>query len=160
MNDRNETLHARAKQLLAQSLIEGIAPTDEAWLNAHLSECAECRGESAVTNDLLQALRTVPVQIPRDLAARTQLRVRMRAEETAEGSQSTFLLWVLTAISWLLGVMSAPLVWRGFTWVGSELRIPKPLLEMGFVFWWIVPALFAVAAVLHQRAVGSATKRL
>jgi hypothetical protein len=33
------------------------------------------------------------------------------------------------------------------------------VLEMGFMLWWIVPALFAVAAVLHQRGMGRGAKR-
>jgi hypothetical protein len=155
-----ENMHTRAQQLLAQSLIEGLTPADNTWLKNHLSECAECCREAATTSDLLRALRAVPVAIPRDLAARTQMRVRLRAEESAQSSQSGLILWALTAMSWLLGVMSAPLVWRGFAWLGGEFGLPKLVLQMGFVLWWTVPALFAVAAVLHQRAFGSAAKRL
>jgi hypothetical protein len=34
------------------------------------------------------------------------------------------------------------------------LNLPKPVLELGFVLWWAVPALIAVTAVIHQKAVG------
>src|SRR5208283_5469107 len=67
-------------------------------------------------------------------------------------------LWLVTAASWLLGVFSAPLVWKGFAWLGSSFGVPKLALEMGFVLWWTVPALVAVAAVLHQRALSAGTK--
>jgi anti-sigma factor RsiW len=148
----SENVHARAQQLFAQSLVEGgLNSVDQSWLDAHLHECAACAREVASTRELLRAFRSVPVAVPRDLAARTQMRVRLRAQESAQVSGGNAILWVITAASWLLGVFSAPLVWRGFAWVGDELGVPMLVLETGFVLWWTLPALFAVAAVLHQR---------
>ncbi|HTZ31166.1 MAG TPA: hypothetical protein VMH31_01840 [Methylomirabilota bacterium] len=151
----NETPHARAQKLFAQSLVEGLPPTEQSWLEAHVSECAECAAETATIRDLLSALRSVPVNVPGDLVARTQLKVRLRAQQTAEVSPSSAMLWIITAASWLLGIFSAPLVWRGFAWFGQRTNLPKPVLELGFVLWWAVPALIALAAVLHQRAASS-----
>ena len=147
----NENLHIRAQKFFAQSLVEGLAQADQSWLDQHLRECADCAREAACTHELLHALRNVPVSVPRDLAARTQLRVHLRAQESARTSQGNFLLWVVTGFSWLVGVLSAPLIWRGFAWAGNHLHVPKLAVEMGFVLWWAVPALFAVAAVLHQK---------
>ena len=151
----SENLHQRAQQLFAQSLVEGLSSTDQAWLEAHLRECAACAREIASTRELLHALRSVPVSVPRDLAARTQMRVRLRAQESAQSSGSGALLWVITGASWLLGVLSAPLVWRGFAWLGAQLNLPKTVLEFGFVLWWTLPPLLAVAAVLHQRVISN-----
>jgi anti-sigma factor RsiW len=148
----SDNVHQRAQQLFAQSLVEGLPPADQSWLEAHLHECPTCAQRTASTRELLSALRNVPVATPSDLAARTQLRVRLRAQEFAQASNSGVLLWIITAASWLLGVLSAPLVWRGFAWLGAEFHLPKPVLELGFVLWWTVPALIAVAVVLHQRA--------
>ncbi|MGA3176290.1 MAG: hypothetical protein ABSE19_02970 [Candidatus Acidiferrum sp.] len=148
----NENLHQRAQRLLAESLVEGIAAPDQAWLEQHLRECADCAREAAAAQELLQALRSVPVAVPRDLVVRTQMRVRLRAQEADESSRSGLLLWIITAASWLLGVLSAPLVWRGFAWFGGHFGIPRLALELGFLLWWTVPALVAVAAVLYQRA--------
>ena len=61
------------------------------------------------------------------------------------------MLWLLTGMSWLLGIFSAPLIWRGFGWLGAEFGVPKLALQFGFVLWWAVPALLAVGVVLHQR---------
>lgn len=151
----NETPHVRAQKLFAQSLVEGLPPAEQNWLDGHLRECIECARERASTRELLSALRQTPVTTPHDLAARTQLRVRLRAQQSASASSSSKLLWVITAASWLLGIFSAPLVWRGFAWFGERMNLPKPVLELGFVMWWAVPALVAVAAVLHQRAAGN-----
>lgn len=155
----SENLHSRAQRLLAQSLVEGLGAAEQPWLEAHLRECTECSREAARTHELLQAFRNVPVAVPRDLATRTQLRVRLRAEESAQSSSSGALLWIITVASWLLGVFSAPLVWRGFAWVGTQLNLPKPVWELGFVLWWTVPALVAVAVVLQQRAAGAVAAR-
>jgi hypothetical protein len=154
----NDNLHERAQRLLAESIVEGLRPADETWLREHLAECPGCAGEAAATQNVLHALRTVPVSVPRDLAARTQFRVRLRAQETSAAASGSYWLWVVTAASWLLGVFSAPLVWRGFAWLGANFGLPKLALEMGFVLWWAVPALVAVAAVLHQRALSAGTK--
>jgi hypothetical protein len=149
----SEALHSRAQELLAKALVEGLSSADQGWLEMHLRECADCSREALRTQELVRAFRSIPVSVPRDLAARTQFRIRLRAQESAQTSNGGTLLWVITAASWLLGVLSAPLVWRVYAWAGSELNIPKLVLEMGFVLWWTVPALVAVAVVLHQRGV-------
>jgi len=154
-----ENLHIRAQKLLAESLVEGLPHAEQSWLDQHLQGCAACARATAATQELLHALRNVSVSLPRDLAVRTQLRLRLRAQESAQASQGGYLLWVITGFSWLVGVLSAPLVWRGFTWVGNYLHVPKLALEMGFVLWWVVPALFAVAAVLHQKGLNPSPSR-
>lgn len=155
-----ENVHLRARELSAKLQVEGISNEERAWLDGHARDCKECAGELLATQELLRALRSVPVTVPRDLAARTQLRVRLRAQEAVQGPEGNSIwLWLITAMSWLLGIFSAPLVWRGFTWVGGHFSIPKFALEMGFVLWWVVPALFAVGAILHQRAMSAAYSR-
>jgi hypothetical protein len=151
----SENLHTRAQQLFAQSLVEGLTGPDQAWLEQHLRECAACSAESASTGDLLSALRTVPVNVPSDLAVRTQMRVRLRAQQVTQSSNGSVILWVITGASWLLGVVSAPFVWRLFAWAGAYLNLPKPVQEVAFVLWWTVPPLVAVGVVLYQRLVSS-----
>jgi hypothetical protein len=155
----SENLHNRAKQFFTHSLVEGLSRDDQAWLDAHLRECAECNREAIRTQELLRSFRNVPVPVPRDLATRTQLRVHMRAREAAQASSGGALLWIVTGASWLLGVFTAPLAWRVFAWAGSQLNVPKLVLEFGFVLWWTVPALIAVAVVLHQRVASNAMGR-
>jgi hypothetical protein len=148
----NENLHERAERLLAESVVEGLRPADETWLREHLAECPGCAQQAVATQNVLHALRTVLVNVPRDLAARTQLRVRLRALEASSAASGSFWLWAVTAASWLLGVFSAPLVWRGFAWLGANFGVPKFALEFGFVLWWTVPPLLAAAIILHQKA--------
>jgi hypothetical protein len=151
----SENIHARTQGLLAESLVEGIPAESQSWLEQHLLNCEECARQAETTRGMLRALRGVAVAVPADLAARTQLRVRLRAQETAQGSRSGLVLWLLTGMSWLLGIFSAPLIWRGFSWLGAEFGAPKLALQFGFVLWWAVPALLAVGVVLHQRGVAA-----
>jgi hypothetical protein len=153
-----ENMHERAQHLAAKALIEGLQPAEEAWLREHRAGCAECAKEAAAMQDALQALRSVSVLVPRDLASRTQLRVRLRVQEISQTAHGSYLLWIITATSWLLGVLSAPLVWKVFAWAGGNFGVPKLALEAGFVLWWAVPALVAVSVVLYRRLVSSGTK--
>jgi len=146
--------HIRAQEYLAKALVEGLDAMDHSWLDAHLQDCAECSREAGRMRELLRAFRNVPVTVPHGLAARTQMRVRLRAQESALASTSSALLWLVTAASWLLGLFSAPLIWHGFAWIGAQLNLPRFVLGLGFMLWWTVPALVAVGVVLQQKAVG------
>jgi len=154
----NENVHFRAQRLLAESAVEGVRDADAGWLREHLAHCADCEREAAKAQELLHALGSVPVRVPRDLAARTQLRVRLRAQKFSEEANGNLWLWLVAAASWVLGVFSAPLVWKVFSWIGSSYGVPKLAVEMGFVLWWTMPALVAVGVVLHQRWLSAGTK--
>jgi hypothetical protein len=146
----NENLHARAEKLIAQERIEGITQADRDWLAAHLRECAACAQVAQQTNDALRTLRGIPVPLPRGLAERTQFRVQLRAQEMREGEPKRRLLWIMCAMSWALGIATAPYVWRAFEWIGERFGVPKLLWEMGFGLWWTIPALIAAAVVLME----------
>jgi len=150
-NLHERDFHERAERLLAKERVEGITDSDRVWLASHLSECTACANLSESMSRALTALRANGVELPRGLAARTQLRVHLRAAELRERAPSRGVLWAITAASWGLGVATAPWVWRGFAWVGEHAGLPKPLWEMGFVLWWAVPAILAAAAVIMER---------
>jgi hypothetical protein len=132
-------------------MVEGLSPADEAWLRGHQANCAECAREAAATQDAVQALKSVTVQAPRELAARAQLRVHLRTRELTRTASSNLWLWLIAAASWALGLLSAPVVWQLFSLAGRNLGVPKLALEAGFLLWWTVPALVAAGVVLHQR---------
>jgi len=54
-------------------------------------------------------------------------------------------------LSWIFGIASAPLVWRGFAWLGGEFGLPKFVWVAGVAMWWIVPALVATGVVLLEQ---------
>ncbi|MGB6599004.1 MAG: hypothetical protein WA621_01575 [Candidatus Acidiferrum sp.] len=146
----NENLHARAEKLIAQERIEGIAQSERDWLAEHLRECVACAQVAQQTNDALRVLRAIPVPLPRGLAARTQFRVQLRAQEMREREPERRVLWIMCAMSWALGIATAPYVWHAFEWVGDRMGLPRLLWEMGFGLWWTIPAVVAAVVVLME----------
>ncbi len=143
-------VHARAGQLIAQERVEGVSAAERSWLEQHLTECERCAEQARATEEAIRALRGVAIPLPRALASRAQMRVRLRAQELTEREPQRRLLWFTCGMSWVLGVGSAPYVWHIFEWLGKHTGIPKLALEMGFGLWWAIPALFAAAIVLME----------
>ena len=147
----NMDVHQRAHELLLRGRVEPLSTDDDRWLAAHLAECESCAAEDSRLAAALSRFRSTPIELPRHLASRTQLRVRMRAEELRERSSGTVWLWSVATASWALGVTTAPWVWRGFEWVGQELHLPRYVAMAGVALWWLVPGLLAAGAVLLQK---------
>jgi hypothetical protein len=145
-------LHARAEKLIAQERIEAISATEREWLAAHLRECASCAQAAQQTSDAVRALRSaaIAVQLPRGLAERTRFRLQLRARELREREPRSAFLWIMCAVSWGLGIASAPYVWRAIEWIGARTGAPRLVLEFGFGSWWAIPALFAAAIVVIE----------
>jgi hypothetical protein len=146
----NENLHARAEKLIAQGRVEGISQSDRDWLAGHFGECPGCSQIAQQTSDALRTLRGMVIPLPRGLAARTQFRVQLRAQELREREPKRRLLWIMCAMSWALGIATAPYVWHAFEWAGERLGVPRLVWEMGFGLWWTIPALIAAAVVLME----------
>jgi hypothetical protein len=146
----SENLHARAEKLIARERIEGISPSDLDWLATHLRECPACAQVAQQTSAALSALRGILIPLPRGLAARTQFRVQLRAQEMREREPKRRLLWIMCAMSWALGIATAPYIWRAFEWAGELIGLPRLVWELGFGLWWTIPALVAAAVVLME----------
>lgn len=142
--------HERARRLLDTSAVEGICAADQAWLNQHLEVCPDCSTHSESTVRTVSALRTIPVSVDPQLVERTRKRVLTRARELREQHTRMRGLWIACALSWLLGAVSAPLLWWGLEWIGQRVALGRPVLALAFVYSWVAPAAF-VAAVLAWR---------
>lgn len=148
----SEDIHRRAERLISATRIEGIAAAERDWLDGHLEACAACSEYVRTTERALWAMRSVSVQVDPQLISATRLRVHLRARELRVPQVSMLPLWISCALSWVLGVVSAPVVWRGFAWVGHHVGVPDLMWQTGFVLWWVLPAAAAAAAVaLHRR---------
>ncbi len=147
----NTDVHVRAQQLIAKQRVEGISPEEQVWLGAHAAECEACSALQTQTAQALAAFRSTNIELPKNLAARTQLRVRLRAEELPAHNPGRLLLWAIAGVSWLLGLASAPLVWRGFAWAGGELGLPKIVWQVGVALWWLVPGIVATGTILLHK---------
>ena len=67
-----ENLHERARRLIDQERVEGLAPEDRRWLEEHLAGCEACSGWAASAEAAIRALKSVSVAVPPGLAVRAQ----------------------------------------------------------------------------------------
>jgi hypothetical protein len=81
----------------------------------------------------------------------TRRRVAVRAHELREHEARMRALWVSCALSWVLGAISAPLLWWGLEWLGARIAFPKPIWYSLFVLSWIVPAALTAAGLVWRQ---------
>lgn len=141
-----EDVHVRAGRLIAQERVESISAEERQWLGEHVDECATCAELSRKTTQAIRSLRAVSIPLPRGLASRTQMRVRLRAQQLRQREPRWRLVWLACGISWIFGATTAPYVWRVLEWAGQRMGLPNFVWEMGFGLWWALPA--AVAGVI------------
>ena len=51
--------HERARRLIDQERVEGLAAGDREWLGLHLKNCAECARMAVATDGALRSLRVL-----------------------------------------------------------------------------------------------------
>ena len=147
-----DDVHQRAGRLMGERLGEGLKQADQEWLDEHLESCAECRERLDATQRAIQSLRSAIPEMRPTLVSATQLRVRQRALELREERVRLRALWISCALSWVLGVISAPLLWEGLKWAGQRFALPEAVRLLAFAFLWTVPAALAGAALVWRRA--------
>src|SRR5512134_2401563 len=133
----SEDVHDRAESLLAASRVENISSSEQEWLEGHLQSCTRCAEHAATLERAVAMLRSVTVSLDQKLIEATRFRVRLRAHELREERARMLGLCISCAFSWVVGVVTAPLVWRGLEWVSEWAALPKPVWVMAFLIWWV-----------------------
>ena len=54
-----------------------------------------------------------------------------------------WLVWMSCILVGLSAAITTPFLWRGFQWVGEWARVSSPVWQVGFMVFWISPALAA-----------------
>jgi len=147
----NEDVHISARHLIEQDRVEGILPERREWLDRHLATCTDCALHADVTDEALRSLRAVSISLPPALASRSQLRVYLRAHELRQHGTGGWAVWISCAISWVLGIATAPYIWSAFRWMGQHAGVPDLIWQMGVALWWALPALIALAILLIEK---------
>lgn len=148
----SEEIHARAKRLIAQQRVEDISADEREWLEQHLGECATCSEFRSATEQAIRSLRGLSVPLPRALASRTQMRVRLRAQQLQVYEPRWRMVWAACGISWAFGATTAPYVWRGLEWVGQRMGLPNLIWQLGFALWWALPLVVTGVILLMTNA--------
>jgi anti-sigma factor RsiW len=147
-----EEIHEQALQLIDKLQVEGLNAEERGALEAHLESCEQCQKRARETELALRALRSAVPRFDSALAHRAQLRARVRALEIIENAARMRALWISCALSWVLGVVSAPLLWRGFEWIGHRWAISRAVWITGFALSWVAPAVVAAALIAWRQA--------
>jgi anti-sigma factor RsiW len=146
--------HERARRLIDARLIEGIAAPESEWLEAHLAECSACQAKSSANERALQALQSNSLIVNPALVSATQARVRQRSRELRENQARLRALWISCGLSWLLGTLTAPLLWQAMAWLGRRFEVSQAIWITVFALCWVAPATVvgAVMVLRHSHA--------
>jgi len=136
----NPDIHERAGRLIDTLHVEGITAPEREWLEAHLAECLACQVKGRASEKALQALRSNTVMITPGLVSTTQARVRLRARELRENQVRLRTLWISCGLSWLMGTVTAPLLWQAMAWLGRHFELSPAIWITGFAMCWVAPA--------------------
>jgi len=148
----NPEFHERARRLIDARLIEGIASPESEWLEAHLAECPGCQAKAGASERALQALRSNSVTVDPALVSATQARVRWRARELRENQAHLRTLWLSCGLSWLVGAVTAPVLWQAIAWLGCRFEISQTIWVAAFALCWVAPATVVGAVVAWRQS--------
>ena len=150
-----DELHAQAQRFIDAAQVEGLNAGDQAWLKSHLDACGECRIYAESLERTVAALRSFQTPVDPALVEATRRRLYVRARELREHESRMRALWMACSLSWVLGVLTAPLLWWGLEWIGQHVGAPRTIWITALVLWWLTPFR---AAVSSAAAAGSAAR--
>ncbi|HEV8048816.1 MAG TPA: zf-HC2 domain-containing protein [Terriglobales bacterium] len=134
--------HQQAQELIACGEHD-LSPSQQAWLRTHLDGCASCRDYGQAAQQFVRSLRSVPVVADLTLVRTTQMRVRLHSRQLLQKRERMWLVWMSCILVGLSAVITTPILWRGFQWLGEWARVSGPVWQVGFMVFWISPALAA-----------------
>lgn len=141
-------MHDQARELI--TLGNHLSGAQQAWLRAHLDDCATCRDYADAFDRMVRALRSLPVAADARLVRATQMRVRFHAARLRETRERMWLVGISCLTVGFSATLTLPLLWRLFAWMGESAGISSLVWQTGFVFFSIAPAL-AVSVLLLVR---------
>lgn len=156
MSPRNRNLtHDRAMDLLVARDAQ-LSEQEEQFLQTHLSECEPCSGQSEAIKNVTREMRGSSVYANPTMVRATQMRVRARAAELRQQQETARPLWISSALALGWAVVSMPVLWQGFAWLGHTTRMPDLLWQSGFGVMALSPltavATIGLASRFHNKA--------
>lgn len=134
--------HQEARELIACGS-QSLADSEQQWLRTHLDECASCRDYAQAAEQFVRSLRSVPVAADLTLVRTTQMRVHLHAQHLRHGQERMWLVWMSCILVGLSAAITTPFLWHGFHWLGEWAQVSAPVWQVGFIVFWISPALAA-----------------
>ena len=128
--------------------LQEISAQQGTRLEEHLAACEACAEASRGMHEIANQLRSRAggINAGSYLVRTTQLRVRQRAMQMRERQERMSPLWISCAIASLWALISVPLLWEGFSWLGGRGMVADLVWQSGFVVAWLMP--FGLVAAL------------
>jgi hypothetical protein len=156
MSPRNRNItHDRALDLLVARDTQ-LSEQEEQFLQMHLDTCEPCTAQSDAINALTREMRGTSVYANPKMVRATQMRVRARAAEMRQQQDTMRPLWISSALALGWAVVSMPVLWQGFAWLGHTTRLPDLVWQSGFGIMALAPitavATIGLASRFHNKA--------
>ena len=120
--------------------------SDSRFLESHIASCLSCQERSNPIDSAVHQMRSAVVYADPVMVRATQMRVRERAAEMRRQQESMRPLWISSALALGWAVLSMPLLWQGFAWLGHTVHMPDIVWQSGFGIMALTP-LMAVGTV-------------
>jgi hypothetical protein len=150
--------HQEARELIACGW-QGLTDSQQTWLRTHLDECSSCREYGQAAEQLVRSLRSVSVAADLALVQKTRMRVHLHAQQLRQGQERMWLVWMSCILVGLSAAITTPFLWQGFHWLGEWAQVSTPVWQVGFIVFWISPALVASLIFLARGTHLSDTNR-
>jgi hypothetical protein len=132
--------HQQARELIACGG-QGLADSQQTWLRTHLEGCVPCRDYARAAEQVIRSLRSVPVAADRALVRTTQMRVRFHARQLQQSQERMWVVGMSCVLVGLSAAITTPFLWRACQWLGEWAQVSSPVWQVGFIVFWISPAL-------------------
>jgi hypothetical protein len=147
--------HEKARFLVARSLVEGISPEEQQWLDAHCEQCAECGQHADLSARAVRALDWFALELDPAAALRVEDAIRSRAEEMRSAEARARRLWIGTAVAIFLTFAGSAVTWSALERLAGEWNLPTRVWQIGFVAFWLLPSfLLALLPLFRGRLLG------
>ena len=129
-----------------------ISDTQQDWLLRHLEQCEACRLYLEAVNDVVGALRSVPISADSRLVRASQMRVRFHARSLRQMRQRVWLIGMACLGVGLSATVTAPILWSLFAWIGQMAGVPNIVWQASFMFFFVLPGVIVAVLLLARGA--------
>ena len=116
----------------------------------HLEQCEACRLYVQAVNDVVGALRSVPISADSRLVRASQMRVRFHAQSLREMRQRVWLIGMACLGVGVSTTLTAPILWSLFAWIGQMSGVPNIVWQASFMFFFALPGVIVAVLLLAR----------
>jgi hypothetical protein len=132
-------LHERARWIVGRSVVEGVTPDEERWLQSHLSQCDECARYAELSARAVDALGEFAFDVDSAAALRVRETVRARAGQMGASPAGWLQAWAMP-LALALTALGSAAVWRVAGLLAARWGVPAEIWHAAFVTCWVVPS--------------------